>query len=490
MAHMQGISSHDPHAQGALIPALLLLLAGFIATSGIATLPMDGHEAFVVQTTQEMQARNDWVVPWFNGEPRLNKPPLNYWLTGATARAAGALDHIEAWHGRLVSALAALAMAIVTFFAANMLYGRRVAVLSAFFLATSLGFFNYSHDARPDMLYAALCAAGYVAFISAWKTSVSRMQIFSVMLMWAAYALATLSKGPHMPAMYLVASLIFCRMLRMPGRETLRLFRPVAGLVLTAAITLPWWYLVQHKLGGDGLNGTQLSGSLLTTIRFDQFYDLYYFYRPLLLVLPWLIFLPHTVLYLRHAQNPAASDKLLGLYILVPVLALSFGSQERWFYMLPSLPPMIILLAAGANYILDGRHNPQQAYRWLLYLCLAAGIIYTIDGYLHIGWSKERFEFQALAQHAQALQRPDTPVYMLRLYPDVFVYYLKPRIREEDNMDAIVKDIEEEGHTQALIIMSPRAVSAIPPEIPHKVIYTTRAEQSKALSLVLLNPAP
>jgi len=121
MARRREISCNKSlsRAHGALIPALLLLLAGFIATSGIATLPMDGHEAFVVQTTHEMQARNDWVVPWFNGEPRLNKPPLNYWLTGATAWASGTLEHIEAWQGRLVSALAALAMAIVTLFAAN-----------------------------------------------------------------------------------------------------------------------------------------------------------------------------------------------------------------------------------------------------------------------------------------------------------------------------------------------------------------------------------
>lgn len=477
------------HAHSAVHPALLLLLAGFIVTSGMATLPMDGHEAFVVQTTHEMQARNDWVVPWFNDEPRLHKPPLNYWLTGAIAWAAGALDHIEAWHGRLVSALAGLAMAIVTFFAANMLYGRRVAVLSALFIATSLGFFNYSHDARPDMLYAALCAAGYVAFISGWKAPGNRMQTCSVMLMWAAYALATLSKGPHIPAMYLVASLVFCRWLRIPGRETLRLFRPVTGLVVYAAITLPWWYLVQHKLGVNGLHGTQLSGSLLT-IRFDQFHHLYYFYRPLILVLPWLIFLPHTVLHLRHTQNHKDSDKLLGLYILVPALVLSFGSQERWFYMLPSLPPMVILLAAGADYMLVRRQNPQRAYQRLLYLCLAAGIAYTLAGYLHIGWSKERFEYQALAQHAQALQRPDTPVYTLRLYPDVFVYYLKPRIRQENSMDAILKNLKEQGHASGLIIMPAVATSTIPPQIQHKVIYTTRAEQGKALSLIVLNPVP
>ena len=476
-------------AQEALVPVLILVLAGFITTAGIATLPMDGHEAFVVQTTHEMQVRHDWVVPWFNDEPRLNKPPLSYWLTGAVAWVSGSPENIEAWHGRLVSAFAALAMAIVTFLAANMLYGRRVAVLSAFFLVTSLGFFNYSHDARPDMLYAALCAAGYVAFMYAWKTRGARTQTVAIMLMWTAYALATLAKGPHMPAMYLVASLVFCLILRMPGCDTLRVFRPVAGALLFVAITLPWWYLMQHKLGGNGLHGTQLGGKLLTTFRFDHLYDLYYFYRPLLLVLPWLVFLPHTVMHLRRIHYYKDCNKLLGLYILVPALVLTFGSQERWFYMLPSLPPLLILMAAGADYMLGRRRDPQLAYRWLLYACLAAGISYTLAGHMRIGWSVERFEFQALAQHALSFQRPDTPVYTLHLYPDVFVYYLKPPVREEKSMDAILKNLKEQGQEQALIIMPATAVTEIPPGTPHKVIYTTRAEQRKALSLVMLNPA-
>ena len=228
----------------------------------------------------------------------------------------------------------------------------------------------------------------------------------------------------------------------------------------------------------------------MTTIRFDHLYDLYYFYRPLLLVLPWLVFLPHTVLQYRQTQDHKDSDKLLLLYILIPALVLSFGSQERWFYMLPSLPPMIILLAVGADYMLERRSDPPLAYRRLLYLCLAAGFTYTIAGYLQIGWSKERLEFQALAQHAQALQRPDTPVYTLHLHPDVFVYYLQPRIRQEDNLDAIVKDLKDQGHAQALLIMPTALLSNLSPQIPHAVIYSTHAKQSKALSLVRLNPVP
>ena len=487
MEHMPLKALQNNAAGDARFLALILVLAAIIATAGATTLPLEEHEAFVLQTTREMHDRGDWIVPWFNGEPRLNKPPLNYWLTGATAWMSGAMDHIKPWHGRFVSMLAALAMAMFTFMAGQALYGRRVAMLAASFLVTSLGFFNYSHDARPDMLYAALCSAGYVAFICAWTAEQARLRICSALLMWAAYALATLSKGPHMPALYLVASIVFCLLLRIPARETLRLFRPVTGLFLYAAITLPWWYLVQHQLGGNGLHGTQLGGSLLT-VRFDQFFNLYYFYRPLLLVLPWLIFLPHTFLYIRHDHTRHSNDMLLILYVMIPALVLSFGSQERWFYMLPSLPPMIILLAAGADYLLEQRPLPDRSFRQLLCVCLAAGIIFVLAGHLHKGWSKERFEFYQLSQQALALMQPGMPVYTLSIYPDVYVYYLQTRIRQEDSVDAILKNLAATGHRQALVFMYTSAVDAMAKQIPSRIIYTTQAPQNKTLTLVLLNP--
>ena len=65
----------------------LFVVSTLIAFNGIAWLPLDGHEAFVVQTAQEMRERGDWIVPYFNAKPRLTKPPLSYWLTMGIAAA-------------------------------------------------------------------------------------------------------------------------------------------------------------------------------------------------------------------------------------------------------------------------------------------------------------------------------------------------------------------------------------------------------------------
>ena len=40
-----------------------------------------GHQAAI--SAGLAAARGDWVVPYYDQELRLKKPPLNYWLTGA-----------------------------------------------------------------------------------------------------------------------------------------------------------------------------------------------------------------------------------------------------------------------------------------------------------------------------------------------------------------------------------------------------------------------
>ena len=41
------------------------------------------QEARIAETAREMVVDGDWLVPHYNGEVRLQKPPLTYWLTTA-----------------------------------------------------------------------------------------------------------------------------------------------------------------------------------------------------------------------------------------------------------------------------------------------------------------------------------------------------------------------------------------------------------------------
>ena len=66
------------------------------------------QEARVLETAREMldAPRHGWVVPQLNGRPRMQKPPLAYWLTALSFKALGVGEAA----GRLPAALALLSL--------------------------------------------------------------------------------------------------------------------------------------------------------------------------------------------------------------------------------------------------------------------------------------------------------------------------------------------------------------------------------------------
>ena len=338
----------------------LLLLASVIGGAGMASLPPDEHEVLVLRTATEMHARGDWLVPYFDGAPRLNKPPLSYWLTGATAVMSGAGGAIMPWHGRLPSLLAGLGMVAVIVLAGSRLYGARAASLGGLLFATSAAFYAYSHDARPDGLYAFWCSAGLAVGATALLGASARPRR-ALVLMWVCYALATLTKGPHIPALLLVGSGLWLKL----ERRQLAELMPGRGLALFCAIAAPWWIALRLALGdGDSrVEDSQLAGSLLRP-SYQHLLNAYYLYRPLQLLVPWvpLALIGWWALW-RAGRRPAsavtmglpalaAADRYFALAVLAVVVGLSFGSQQRYFYLLPAVPALCLLAGRGASLLL------------------------------------------------------------------------------------------------------------------------------------------
>lgn len=327
---------------------LIALLALWVAAAGTSHIPLNGHEVYVAETAREMQVRGDWLIPYFNGELRLNKPPINYWLTGAVAWLAGQQE-IQDWHARAVSALAATGLALLTLTLGRWLYSdRRVGLLGSLLLISSLGFFTFSHDARPDMLYAWFCSAGYTALAIAWRRQQAgqstRLPCYA---MWLAFALATLTKGPHLPAILLVAAAgFFHRRQRLSWRAIAGLLRPVGGLLLLAFIAGPWWWYLRRHVGADSLSHSQLGGALLT-IDWRQLLNPYHFLRALQLLAPWSLLLPIVLVMAWRQRRLDEASLWLLVMVCVAALILGFGSQRRWFYMLPLLPALCLLTAEG-----------------------------------------------------------------------------------------------------------------------------------------------
>lgn len=343
------------------LAGMLLVLALAVGSAGMGVLPVDEHEALVLRTTEEMAARGEWIVPWFNAAPRLNKPPLSYWLSGIVAAASGSPGAVAPWHGRLVSLLAGVLVVLITAALGTRLYGdRRIGLVAALLTASSAGWFAFTHDARPDMLYSALCLGGFAAFALGRPDS-GRPAVGRMLVMWLCYALAVLAKGPHIPALLLVGC-AWWTLRRGGGRQALAGFCWGRGLALLLLLCVPWWWLVQARLPAAAVADSQLAGKLLRP-GFDHLFNGYYLYRPLQLLLPWLPLLPvGWVVALRDREaRGAVASALLASAIVAVALGLSLGPQQRYFYLLPAAPLLVILGVRGWSLLAATRPRAAMA---------------------------------------------------------------------------------------------------------------------------------
>src|SRR5581483_5048475 len=125
---------------------LAICLLTFFAGLGRGAIG-DSDEAFYAESAREMIESGDWVTPHYNYEYRFQKPILFYWLAAGSYRAAG----VGEAQARFPSALAGLALTLMTFFCGRRWFDGRVGLLAGAIVATSFGYFSMARTALPDL---------------------------------------------------------------------------------------------------------------------------------------------------------------------------------------------------------------------------------------------------------------------------------------------------------------------------------------------------
>lgn len=183
------------------LPSVALLALGLALTlprlgaSGL----WDPWEPKYAQTPREMAARGDWIIPWFHDDPRLNKPPLTYWLIGAAQAALGPTETAARLPSALLGVAAAVALSLA--FAAH---GRRIeGLLAGAALLTSPGWVLLSRFATPDVPLASflgIALAAILATPAARGPGLRRALFVTVLLSLAAAGLTEWPRGWLLPA--------------------------------------------------------------------------------------------------------------------------------------------------------------------------------------------------------------------------------------------------------------------------------------------------
>ena len=127
------------------LPLLLLAALTFFAGLGRGAIT-DSDEAFYAESSREMVASGDWLTPYYNYEPRFQKPVLYYWLTSATYLVTGPTE----FGARLWAAMAGIGLVLVTAAAGRRWYDETTGLLAGAIVATNFGYFSIGRMALPD----------------------------------------------------------------------------------------------------------------------------------------------------------------------------------------------------------------------------------------------------------------------------------------------------------------------------------------------------
>jgi 4-amino-4-deoxy-L-arabinose transferase-like glycosyltransferase len=293
-------------------------------------------------TAWEMVESGSWLVPTLEGIPRLQKPPLVYWITAASLWLFGRNE----FAARLPTALALVGLTLVTGGLGARLYGPSRGVVAAAMLGTSFGMVALGKLIMPEPFLALGIALSLLAVVRCAEDP--RRRSWWALAAWAAAALGSLSKGLHgflLPAV--IAALVAA--LSPGSRRALAALTRPQGPALFLALVLPWPLYIETQFPGyvqDNLVNEQL-GHL-----FDAHFPRDSEPTPLGLFwaqhfawwFPWVLFAPAAALS-RPREREHAVGALPAVWFVTTAIAASLSGQRQDYHTMYAWPAFALLLS-------------------------------------------------------------------------------------------------------------------------------------------------
>lgn len=340
--------------------AVRLLLLGFSPL-------MDTTEARYGEISRIMVELNDWVTPWFTYDvPFWGKPPLAFWITAISFKIFG----INEFAARFPHWLAGMVVLWI-------LWGMRPrsgstgATYAIALLLGSVMFFVASGMVMMDMALVIGTTLSMRGFWNGLHGDASRRGS-ERWLLFIGLGISLLAKGP----VGVVLTGLPCGIWALLSGNLRVIWRDlpwIRGLLLTAAIALPWYVIAELRSPG-------FINYFIVGEHFNRFVtpgwkgDLYgtahdYPYGTIWLfmmadVLPWTILFPILAWQTRGARaelataqpnasqnipstesaTPAAWRNYLLLWAFIPAVFFTMAGNIIWPYVMPGLPALALLV--------------------------------------------------------------------------------------------------------------------------------------------------
>ena len=325
--------------------AILLIVSVLSFFVNLGSTPLwDPDEPRFAAATRDMVATGDVLTPTFNGAPRFEKPILLYWLQLPFFLALGPTETAA----RLPSALAGLGCVVLLYLIGRSYFSERAAFIGSLALATVFRFVAYTRQGLTDVPAMFFEMAALYCFRGASLAGTGGATTWA-MAGWAAVALCALTKGPvavipiAIWGAYLVATRDWASLAR---------WRVIPGVLLAAAICLPW-YVVMVAIHGRAFLDVAIGFEVVqraVDYPAQARGPLYYVRVWPADALPWTMFF---LLGCAHAvstwntldDNVRRGLVLCGIWFAAVFVLFSLASGKLPHYVLPIYAPMGLVAA-------------------------------------------------------------------------------------------------------------------------------------------------
>ncbi len=262
----------------ALILLALLTLSGLLFFLGLGDMGLtDRDEGRNAEAGREMFESGDRLTPTFNGELRVAKPVLLYWLMDRSYRLFG----VNEFAARFPSALFGVGLILIHYLFLLHQRDQTIALFGALMLLLNLEILGLGRMALTDSVLVFFTTGSlYGLWLGLHGEGGMRRWI------WAFYvgmALATLTKGPVGFALPLIVAALYLTWTRR-WRDYWQNGVPLAGMLLFILLAAPWYaamFLIHGDAYASGAKANTI-GRFLSPMEGHQ--GTIFFYLPVLLL--------------------------------------------------------------------------------------------------------------------------------------------------------------------------------------------------------------
>jgi 4-amino-4-deoxy-L-arabinose transferase-like glycosyltransferase len=388
----------------------------------------DRDEPRFAEASREMIERGDYIVPRFNNQLRLDKPPLAYWAQVASYKIFGQND----FAARFPSAVAAALVAMSILAWGKRIGGERVGWWAAIIFTLSLQTFLHAKAAVADMWLVLFVTTAQWAgweLLQEKKTSNAQRPTLNVQWTWwltfyVSLSIGFLAKGPiaWTPLLTLAALKYFS-----PDVELAQRFKFVRGILLMLAIVGLWGIPALIQTHGEFLRigiGRHVIGRSFSAMESHGANSLgiYLLVLPLYFItifasfFPWSIKLPSITKKLWRNRDKIDIYLLCGVGVIFIIF--TFIKTKLPHYTLPAFP-LLALLAA--------RHIESQ--RFLKATAIAAGCIYLALALFVAPLAARFFPAAQLYRQSRDDLRPEMEFGAVDFQEPSLVWYFRTRVQ-------------------------------------------------------------